>query len=126
MKSVKPGRGPSMMSGIVGIAVCIIGVVWTVTAISMGAPFLFPVFGVIFVIVGLVNTVYNFKNATGENRFSSFDITDDYEETDPFNDRFGRKNESPQPHTKGKYCPYCGERTQDDYKYCQNCGRELP
>lgn len=126
MKSIKPGRGPSMMSAIVGIAVCVIGIGWILVTLNMGAPFFFPLFGVVFVIIGIANTVYNFKNATGENRYSSFDITDDGEEPDPFNERFGTKENAPPPHKVGRYCPYCGERAQDDYKYCQNCGRQLP
>ena len=85
MKSIKPGRGPSMMGGIMGIAVAVFGVIWTVIAASMGGG-LFAIFGVVFVIVAIVNTVYNFKNATGKNRYSTFDVTTDEEEPDPLNE----------------------------------------
>jgi len=73
MKSIKPGRGPSMMGVIVGIAVAVFGVLWTIGAASittdMGGMFapdpfeqtmsvIFPLFGV----------VYKDKSATGKNR----------------------------------------------------------
>ena len=35
MKSIKPGRGPSMMGGVMGIVVAVFGVIWTAAAISM-------------------------------------------------------------------------------------------
>ena len=34
MKSIKPGRGPSMMSGIAGIGAVIFGIFWTIMAVS--------------------------------------------------------------------------------------------
>ena len=55
----------------------------------MGAPAFFPIFGVIFIIMGIVQAAYNYKNATGKNRYSSFDITEDGEEPDPLEQRFG-------------------------------------
>ena len=67
MKSIKPGRGPSMMSGIVSIAIGIFGVIWTVGAASIGGG-LFTLFGLVFIIIAIVNAVYNFKNATNKNR----------------------------------------------------------
>ena len=88
MKSIKPGRGPSFMGGISSILVALFGVVWTIIAASMGGG-LFALFGLIFIAYAVVQAVYNFKNATGKNRYSEFDITDVNEETDPFNERFG-------------------------------------
>ena len=77
MRSIKRGRGPSMMNCVGSILAAIFGVVWTIIAINMGAPFFFPIFGIIFVIVGIVQAAYNYKNATGKNRFSEFDITEE-------------------------------------------------
>ena len=53
MKSIKPGRGPSMMGGIIGIAVALFGVFWTILAIAGGAWFMAP-FGIIFVVIAAV------------------------------------------------------------------------
>lgn len=75
----------------------IFGVIWTGAAASMGAPPFFLFFGVLFIIVGIVQAVYNFKNATGENRFSSFDITEDGEEPDPWTPGSGRRRARRRP-----------------------------
>lgn len=125
MKSVKPGRGPSMMGGIIGIAVAVFGVLWTVMVIVSGAWIMAP-FGIIFVIIAVVDAIYNFKNATGKNRYSQYDITDENEEPDPLNERFGGTYEREKPRDGGTYCPYCGEKAQRDFEYCPKCGRRLP
>lgn len=127
MKSIKPGRGPSFMGGIMGIAVALFGVFWTVMAISGGAWFMAP-FGIIFVVIAVVQAVYNFKNATGKNRYSEYDITDESEESDPLNERFGSVDEPENSHfaQKGRYCPYCGAKNEEKYKYCTDCGEKLP
>ncbi len=114
------------MGGIVGIAVALFGVFWTVMTIVMEAWFMIP-FGLIFIAIAVVNTVYNFKNATGKNRYSEYDITDENEEPDPWNERFEEKrNEAVRDNFKGRYCPYCGAKAESDFKYCADCGRELP
>lgn len=122
MKSVKPGRGPSAMGAMGSVIGVLFGIVWTVTAASMGAPALFPVFGVLFVIAGIVQAVYNFKNATGENRFSEFDITEDGEEPDPL-DRRAHETSEPGGY---RFCPYCGAKFGSDFVFCGKCGKRLP
>ncbi len=132
MKSIKPGRGPSFKGGIVNILMALFGVFWTVIAASAGGGF-FALFGVIFIIIAIVEAVYNFRNATGENRYSAYDITDHGEETDPLNERFGNpdtrvSNTAPTQSTeqKSRFCPYCGTKAEEDYSYCNNCGKKLP
>lgn len=128
MKSVKPGRGSSMMNGIGGIFAALFGVVWTWIAVSMGAPAPFALFGVVFIGMALADVVYNFHNAAGENRFSEYDITEDGEEPDPL-----EKRREPLPPPKdaaaeageGGFCPYCGAETETDYVFCRRCGRKL-
>ena len=75
MKSIKPGRGPSFMGGIASIASGLFGVFWTIMAVGLGAWFMAP-FGLIFIGLDIANAVYNFKNATGANRYSAYDILD--------------------------------------------------
>ena len=67
MKSIKPGRGPSMMNGFAGIIVSVFGIGWTIVASTMGAPIFFPIFGICFVAMGIASTVYSFKNAKSKN-----------------------------------------------------------
>ena len=128
MKSIKPGRGPSFMSGIASAASALFGVFWTIVAGAMGAWFMIP-FGLIFVGLGVANAIYDFKNATGENRYSSFDIVDGTEEPDPLNDRFGAPLQTNNPENTilpSTFCPYCGAPAEGDFRFCNRCGKELP
>lgn len=130
MKSIKPGQGPSMMNAVGSLTGIVFGIVWTCGAASMGAPIFFPLFGLVFIGIGVVNAIYSFKNATGENRYSTYDIVD--EEPDPFNQRFHsdpqNDSDSPDAPERGdaRFCPYCGAPIQGDYAYCPRCGKSLP
>lgn len=129
MKSVKPGRGPSMMNGVASVFVGVFGVIWTIAAASMGAPWFFCLFGVIFVVLAIAQALYNLHNATAKRRFSAFDITGDGEEPDPFDHApEWEHHEDTTAQTQGNagsFCPYCGARTEADYRFCRKCGREL-
>ncbi len=115
------------MGGIMCILIGLFGVMWTVVAAGMGGGVI-AMFGIIFVAIAVVQAIYNFKNATGKNRYSAYDITDGCEEPDPLNERFGH----PQPVRQqdkavdSQFCPYCGTAVEDDYTYCNNCGKKLP
>lgn len=132
MKSIKPGRGPSAMGGIGSVVAAIFGVFWTFMAASMGAPVPFVLFGVVFVIMGILQAFYQFNNATGKNRFSVYDITEDNEEPDPIQEMLDRshgvdhKVDSNNSHRDGRFCPYCGAEALSNYTYCEKCGKELP
>lgn len=126
MKSIKPGRGPSMMGGIAGIFMIGFGILWTVIAAQASG--IFALFGILWTGVAIAMTIYNFKNATGKNRYSAYDITDASEEPDPLSERFGnpqitiqRKND-----TDNKFCPYCGTPAADNFAFCNHCGKKLP
>ncbi len=130
MKSIKPGRGPSGMNAIGSLAAVVVGIIWTIAAVNMDAPAFFPLFGILFVILGVVQLVYHYKNATGENRYSLFDITDESEERDPLNERFGKGRAADAaadaPKKADGFCPYCGKSVEGDYEFCPKCGRQLP
>ncbi|MGE5580729.1 MAG: zinc ribbon domain-containing protein [Bacillota bacterium] len=150
--SIKPGRGPSFMGGIGSLVMVLFGLFWTAMAIQItkDAPFdgvgvMFPLFGVLFVIMGIANAVYSFKNATAKKRYSLLDITDSDTEPDPLNEQFGenapagapestpedapesvefgRDEAGDQPH---RFCPYCGKDLDSDFRFCPSCGREIP
>ncbi len=131
MRSIKPGRGPSFMGGVISIFMGLFGILWTAVVSSVGGG-IFALFGVIFVIIAVVQAVYHFKNATGKHRHSVYDITDHTEEPDPLNERFGdnvsRDNtaNSHEPNEKACFCPYCGTKAASDYTFCKSCGKKLP
>lgn len=139
MKSIKPGRGPSGLSFIGSIVAIIFGIFWTIMAFSITAnsPFgivgtIFPLFGVLFIIIGIVQAIYNYKNATGKNRYSIVDITDSGEEGDPSDRWIKDKLEDegkgePQKFVQGgiNYCPYCGVKLEKEYMYCPKCGKPI-
>ena len=132
LRSIKPGRGPSMMGAFGGIIAVIFGIFWTITAASMGAPPIFPLFGVLFIAIAVVNIIYNYKNAIGKNRMSIYDITDENEEPDPLNKYIGY-DRNDRDYTREvsdeneymRFCPYCGEPLKKDYVYCPKCGRHI-
>lgn len=95
------------------------------------------IFGLIFIAIDIMSVIYNFKNATGKNRYSEYDITDGTEEPDPFNERFNSNsthadnyssdsNQNASQNTESKFCPYCGTKVEADYEFCNNCGKKLP
>lgn len=114
-----------MMGGIVGIFMALFGIVFTAAA-AKASPIV-ALFGVIWTVVVLANTIYNFKNATGKNRYSQYDITDENEESDPLNERFGNHSMSDGKElSESKFCPYCGSPAKEDFEFCNNCGKKLP
>ena len=135
MYSIKPGRGPSIMGGVGGIVVALFGIFWTFGAVSMGAPTFFALFGIVFVVMSIIGAMYNFYNATSQNRMSTYDITTDTEERDPIEERMGfstlpsssEKSELPRGSRKipGEYCPFCGCKVASNFNYCPKCGKDI-
>ena len=138
MKSIKPGRGPSGMALIGAVAAVFFGLFWTGMAvmITRGAPMgfgiIFPMFGVVFVIVGIAQAAYHYKNTRGKDRFSLLDIVDKSEEKDPAdrwikNEMTSDNGYSDNDLDSGQfnYCPYCGENLDTGYMYCPKCGKSV-
>lgn len=130
MKSIKPGRRRSRYNAVGAVIGIVFGIIWTIAALSMGAPFFFPLFGLVFIGMGVYNAVYNYRNATSENRYSEFDITDENEEPDPLNERYRAKKSEDGGGANtvhgGGFCPYCGTKAEEGYEYCRKCGKKLP
>lgn len=114
-------------------AVAVFGIIWTIGAAGMGAPGVFPLFGVVFTVLAGTRAVYEFKNATGKNRYSEYDIVDGSEEPDPLNERFRPSDdwdgqEQTDPGTDAQrflFCPYCGKKLDEGDKYCGQCGKKV-
>ncbi|MBE5396694.1 zinc ribbon domain-containing protein [Brevibacillus borstelensis] len=132
MKSIKPGRGPSAMGAAGSIFAVIFGIFWTIMAfvITQDSPFpvvgiIFPAFGLLFIGMGIAQAVYHYKNATGKERMSLFDITDSREEGDPLHRHFSSTSSESKQNT-GRFCPYCGEPVEAEYRFCPKCGKSVP
>lgn len=137
MRSIKSGRANSAMGGIGSLYAVVFGILWTVLAFyfTSDLPFpigiIFPLFGVCFVLFGIVQTVYHFNNAARKNRFSEFDVVDGDEEPDPLNEKFGRKSGVPKAaqnsgrKIEGAFCPYCRAGLQQDFEFCPKCGADI-
>ena len=138
MRSIKPGRGNSAMGAFGSLISVGFGIIWTVIAFGMTKDTffplnLFPLFGVFFIIMGIGQVIFNYKNATGQNRFSSFDMVEGNDEPDPLNEKFGnlsRRTHAAQkdfvPDSENEFCPYCGKGIERDFEFCPKCGRTLP
>ena len=134
--SVKQGRARSAQSVAGGIFGMGFGIIWTVAAVSMGAPWFFGLFGICFVAMIGFNTFISYKNATGENRYSEFDIVDINSEPDPWDEKFRGDNQefniNPEcghihpVQDETRFCPYCGTKSQADFEFCKHCGKQLP
>ena len=118
MKSVKPGRGPSLLGGAASVIAAVIGVVWIAVAASMDAPVYFCLFGVVFVGLAIAHALYDLYNATAKRRFSLFDVTEEGEEPDPLAHGDGSGGAE-------AFCPACGAKVAADDRFCRKCGREL-
>lgn len=120
------------MGGIMGIVAAIFGLFWTFAVLSNGGG-IFGLFGLIFVGIGILNAVRGFRNAFSKNRRSEFDIVDETEEPDPWNERFGSKDfyeenafNSDSASDGNAFCPYCGNAVERSFRFCNNCGKKLP
>jgi len=122
MKSIKPGRGPSILSGISGIFLILIGIGWTIVAAQVH--WLMMLFGICWTGIAITRTIYSFKNAKTKHRYSVYDVVDSCEEPDPLNERFIGSDY--RADTSGAFCPYCGKRINPDYDFCPGCGHKLP
>ena len=94
MRSVKPGRGPSLQGAIGSIFAVVFGIFWMVSAAKMGAPTPFVLMGLVFVVIAGSNVIVSLMNATGENRFSLYDITEEGEEPDPLEEVLNKKRKN--------------------------------
>ena len=75
MKSIKPGRfnsGQGIIGAVFGI---IFAIFWTIMAASSGAPIIFPVFGIGFIVLMVTELIKNVHNFTNKNRYSAVEFS---------------------------------------------------
>lgn len=129
MKSIKPGRMTSFQGFVGSIIAIVFGIFWLFIVTSFmfenedipkAIFFAFAFFGVIFIVIGIVNAVVEYKNAFSKNRYSLLDVVDSSEEKDPF---LFEKDTAPVHNLN--YCPHCGTPIQKDYNFCPGCGKKI-
>jgi len=118
MKRIRPGREPAKFSLATSIFAVIFGLIWTAVAASLmgGAGILgllFPLFGLCFVGLGIYRCVLLYRSVSGEEPLTLLEIHDDKQDEQPAK-------------SGGKFCPYCGQALQEDFRFCPGCGRQLP
>ena len=89
--------------------------------------------------MAIVQAVYNYKNATGKERFSVMDIVDDDEEGDPTDRWVGGGMDAGESAGESEadeksaadfeaevnFCPYCGAKAEKTFRFCQKCGKRI-
>ena len=129
------GSGKRNMGGvIVSIAVAIFGIIFTVGAVSaisrspfnngFGPKQIFIAFGVLFVLVAVINAVKFYKgeiNEDGTPRSSAADRSDKEELVDRIVSEV-RKTQQPQRRTEKWTCAYCGTMVDENASICPACG----
>jgi len=107
---IRPGRGRSLVGGVVALLVMVIGVVMMLSfGGSFGgfSNFLMP-FLLVWVLVGLVGAAVSFYNAFSRRGLPLYEVDVD------------QKTEG-----EGAYCPQCGQPVGRDDDFCRHCGRRL-
>lgn len=132
------------MNFIASIFAVVFGVIWTIFAAAIGSTaggigMIFPLFGLVFIGLGIAQAAYHYKNATSKDRFSLFDITEPHEEGDPSDSwirdsdpqEYIRNKEYRSSHGQGDgkadfyYCPYCGTKLEENFTFCPKCGKSV-
>lgn len=112
MRSIKPGRGPSLIGGILAGFVALAGLGGIITAFSLGAPWFSGLLCIGLTIAALCIAVYHIRNAVSNHRISAFDVVESREEPDPLKQRFGAP----------RYCRQCGVSLPGDANFCSGRG----
>lgn len=150
MKRFNPLVGLGVMGILVpifaGIFFVIFGIAFGVGTMSIGAPFIFGIFGAFFAIIGLSIIVSTVLGALSiKNRIKASGSFDDagmgpLSDYDPFVASLGAKlrsgseisladvDGSESGHGRqfeGEFCPFCGTETDDGFNFCPKCGKKI-
>lgn len=150
MYSVKPGRGPSKMAGIVllvffvpfglvfAFAPLVLTGAFSQFAAQFGGPdrvaaggfngvlavmaFVPMVFGLGFTVVAGMMAYYHLTNASAKDRMSAFDVTVDGEEGDMAAQAMGIEGAAAAP---DRFCSHCGAGLESGFAFCPKCGKAV-
>ncbi|MBQ3588503.1 MAG: zinc ribbon domain-containing protein [Oscillospiraceae bacterium] len=145
MSNNKNTAPPGSMQAVIGSAMGVIFIIfWTYTAVSAGAPFIFPLFGAFGLYTtgsAFIKSVKEYRIRKQQEMFYSGDLyteTDYGRRADPWEKGYSSRQEEPvfsgqlgdiyqYTDSEGNiYCPYCGVKVAHDFEYCPKCGKKLP
>ena len=135
MRSMKGGRGPSIIKAVALFGIAVIAMV---ALGQSGTPSSVAYAGVkyertslllvIFILMAICGGIWFLYRAFAQNRPSETDATGGDEEPDPLSEysRGEDDAESTEEAAAGsRYCPNCGRAVPEDANFCSNCGKEL-
>ena len=136
MKSMKGGRGPSIIRAVALFGIAVLAMVALGQSKTPGSVAYAGVkyertslLLVIFILMAVCGGIWFLYHAFVQNRPSETDAAGGDEEPDPLNEYFHGKYEVESTESsaaKGSmYCPYCGKPIQADFAFCSHCGKEL-
>ena len=135
MKSMKGGRGPSIIKAVALFGVAVIAMVALGQSGTPGSAAYAGVkyertslLLVIFILMAVCSGIWFLYRAFVQNRPSEKDAAGGDEEPDPLNEHSREEDdaESTEEAAAGsRYCPYCGRAVQEDANFCSHCGKEL-
>ena len=114
MNDKKPNRKPSKMSMVISMIMAAMGVVWTLMALQAQPST--AIFGILWTVIIIGNTIYMYKHGTPSTGFSLTNLTGG-----------GSSHREAKKEQEGsRYCPYCGAEAEENYEFCNRCGKKLP
>lgn len=103
---VRPGRGRSLLGGVMALIVTFAGVAMMSSMRGMGGPFSFFIW--IWLAIGLSAAGMAFYNAFSREGLPLYEVDMDRPQSQ-----------------EGSFCPQCGKRIGPDDAFCRHCGQRL-
>ena len=136
MKSMKGGRGPSIIRaaalfGIAVLAMVALGQSGTPGSVAYaGVKYeRTPLLLVIFILMAVCGGIWFLYRAFAQNRPSETDAAGADEEPDALNGHSrgedGAESTEEASAAGSRYCPNCGRAVPEDANFCSHCGKEL-
>lgn len=135
MKSMKGGRGPSVIRAVALFGIAVLAMV---ALGQSGTPGSVAYAGVkyertslllvIFILMAICGGIWFLYRAFAQNRPSETDVTGGDEEPDQLNEHSRSENDAESTEKEaagGRYCPGCGQAVPEDANFCSHCGKEL-
>ena len=136
MKSMKGGRGPSIIRAVALFGIAVLAMV---ALGQSGTPGSVAYAGVkyertslllvIFILMAICGGIWFLYRAFAQNRPSETDAAGGDEEPDPLNEHSREEDDAESTEEAAaagsRFCPGCGNAVPEDANFCSHCGKEL-